>query len=347
MNQSISAMNQSVAIIAGEQGAHVMETVVPVLGSVGRFDYQTAFGSPTTREHHAGLPPSADVLAEHADAILLGPVEEAETVTLRLGKVIEAHAVVQPVKAFDMLAAQSPLRNEHLEGTDLVIVHAIGDFYQGPKGWTDESAYDVGEYTPMQIQAVGRVAFDLARSRAINREQAGSAVQVPRVTSVDKANVLETSRLWRATMTTLQEIEYPDVDLQHILADNAAMEMIAHPSHHDVVVSNHIFGDLLAGEVSAITHPGLVPSATLNREGLGIYRAARPEGEGGAPSMVMAAAEALRHSLGRPEEALAVELAVEDALEAGALTPSLGGRTSDQEFVEEVVHAIGGHLSRR
>jgi 3-isopropylmalate dehydrogenase len=347
-------MNKSLGIIAGEHGAETMELVIPLMETLGDFDYITALGSQATREQFPGLPPNANKLTQSVDAVLLGHINGPEEVSTdpgaiqpdshvrELQTVLGAHVVVQPVVAFETLAAQSPLGNDRVEGTDLVVVHALGDFYLGDKGHSQNgSAYDRGEYTLTQVKDVGRVAFDLARNRATLREATSRSTQIPRVTSVDKANVLEASRLWRSTMEELQREEYPDIDLKHLLIDNAAMEMVAHPSNYDVVVSNHMFGDTLAGEVAAITSPVLVPSAALNRRGQGIYRPARPEGVHSAPAIILSMAQALRHSLDMPEAAQNIEDAVERAFAAGAITPALHGRTPDREFAAEVVQNLG------
>jgi 3-isopropylmalate dehydrogenase len=340
-------MNRSVALVGGPD-SQVMETAAPLLRAVGDFEFLTITPRVGDCDDYPGAVPVVNGYTETADAVLLDHLEDPTPVSTEAGapqpgdyirdleKAIGANLVVQPVVAYEALHDESPLEEDRIAGTDLVLVHALGDFYGEEKGReADGTHWDRGETTREGIKEVGRKAFDLARARA------EAADHSPRVTSVDKANVMETSRVWREVMVGLGQ-EHPGFTLRHLLVDNAAMTMVSNPAAHDVVVTNHMFGDLLAGQISALVHPAVVPSASLSPDGRGIYRAARPEGGRSAPAIALATAQALRYSLDDPEAAASVEAAVKEAFDTGVIPETLGGTATNADFTSELVWYLGG-----
>ena len=226
----------------------------------------------------------------------------------------------------------SPLRREVIERTDLVVVRELtGGIYFGDKTRTDSSASDLCTYTTAEIERIARIAFGAARSR---------------VTSVDKANVLETSRLWREVVRTLHDREFPHVLLEHLLVDNAAMRLVAAPRHFDVILTDNMFGDILSDEAAMLTGSiGMLPSASLGEPGTpGLFEPVH----GSAPdiagqeianplAMFLSAALMLRHGFGWEAEAAALESAVDRALADGLRTRDLGGTASTAEATQAVL----------
>ena len=222
--------------------------------SAARRSTPTAPPSPTRRS-----PPAA-----RADAVLLAAVggpkwdttdpnkPRPEQGLLGLRKGLGLFANLRPVKPLPALYDASPLRREIIEGTDLLVVRELtGGIYFGEKTRTADSASDACVYTREEIERIARVAFGAARSR---------------VTSVDKANVLETSRLWREVVRELHAAEFPDIELEHLLVDNAAMRLVAAPRHFEVIVTENMFGDILSDEAAMLTGSlGMLPSASLGR----------------------------------------------------------------------------------
>nr|MDQ4040794.1 3-isopropylmalate dehydrogenase [Actinomycetota bacterium] len=219
----------------------------------------------------------------------------------------------------------SPLREEHIRGTNLLVVRELtGGIYFGDRARRDGRAHDTCEYTTAEVERIARVAFEAAESR---------------VTSVDKANVLETSRLWRETVVRVHARDYPHVALEHMLVDNAAMQLIAAPRHFDVIVTENMFGDILSDEAAMLTGSiGMLPSASLGDPGTpGLFEpvhGSAPDiagtGKANPMAMLLSAAMMLRHGLGRQDEAAALESAVERALEDGLRTADLGGDASTE-----------------
>jgi 3-isopropylmalate dehydrogenase len=226
----------------------------------------------------------------------------------------------------------SPLKRERIEGTDLLVVRELtGGIYFGEKTRTDEMAADVCSYTRAEITRIAHVAFQAARRS---------------VTSVDKANVLETSRLWREVVTeTAAGYETP---LEHLLVDNAAMQLVSNPSSFDVILTENMFGDILSDEAAMITGSiGMLPSASLGGEGPGLFEpvhGSAPDiaGTGAANplAMFLSAALMLRHGLALEAEAVAVESAVERALADGLRTRDLGGTATTAEATRAVLQHL-------
>jgi 3-isopropylmalate dehydrogenase len=253
---------------------------------------------------------------------------------LGLRKGLELFANLRPVKPLPALYDSSPLRREVIEGTDLVVVRELtGGIYFGQKTRTPDSASDVCVYTREEIERIARVAFEAARSR---------------VTSVDKANVLETSRLWREVVRDVHAREFPNVELEHLLVDNAAMQLVAAPRHFDVILTENMFGDILSDEAAMLTGSiGLLPSASLGDGRPGLFEpvhGSAPDiaGTGAANpiAMFLSAALMLRHGLSMEPEAAAVESAVERALSDGLRTPDLGGTAGTEQATRAVLENL-------
>jgi 3-isopropylmalate dehydrogenase len=244
-------------------------------------------------------------------------------------------ANLRPVRPLPALYDASPLKREVIERTNLLVVRELtGGIYFGDKGRTDGRAHDVCAYTEAEIERIARTAFRAARSR---------------VTSVDKANVLETSRLWREVVMRVHTTEFPNIELEHLLVDNAAMRLVAAPRHFEVLLTENMFGDILSDEAAMLTGSiGMLPSASLGAPGgPGVFEpvhGSAPDiaGEGVANplAMILSAALLLRHGLAREDAAAAVESAVDRALEGGLRTTDLGGTATTAEATEAVLEEL-------
>jgi 3-isopropylmalate dehydrogenase len=229
------------------------------------------------------------------------------------------------------LSDSSPQRRDRIEGTDLIVIRELtGGIYFGASGRDDSRAYDTCEYSVAEIERIARTAFRTARAK---------------VTSVDKANVLETSRLWREVVTRVHSEEFPTVQLEHLLVDNAAMQLIAAPRHFDVILTENLFGDILSDEAAMLTGSiGMLPSASLGDDGPGLFEpvhGSAPDiaGTGTANPLAMLGSVAmmLRHGFSLETEAAALESAVDRTLEQGLRTPDLGGGATTEEAVQAVL----------
>jgi 3-isopropylmalate dehydrogenase len=287
-----------------------------------------------------------------ANAVLLGAVggpkwdDPSATVRpeqglLALRKGLGVYANLRPVKIYPSLVSSSPLRPEKLTGVDLLVVRELtGGLYFGkPKGrdWVDghQRAVDTLEYQDFEIRRIVEMAFWLARSRR------------KLVTSVDKANVLESSRLWRQIAVEVGR-ENQDIKLEHMLVDTAAMRLVSSPSSFDVLVTENMFGDILTDEAAVLSGSmGLLPSASLGKDGPGLYEPIH----GSAPDIagrgianpigtILSAAFLLRYSLHLDQEANAVESAVVRTIETGCLTPDLGGTASTSTVTQTIIEFL-------
>jgi len=288
-----------------------------------------------------GVALTDEVLAacRSADAVLLGAVggprwdttdpdaPRPEQGLLGLRKGMGLYANLRPVRPSPALVHASPLRADRIEGTDLLVVRELtGGIYFGERGRRDDGAYDTCEYSVAEIERIARVAFAGARARG--GELASD--RGPLVTSVDKANVLETSRLWRETVEAVAP-EFADVELDHMLVDNAAMQLVANPARFDVILTENMFGDILSDESAMLTGSlGMLPSASLGADGPGLFEpvhGSAPDiaGKGIANPLAtfLSVAMMLRHGLDRAADADRVETAVETALDRGLRTPDL------------------------
>lgn len=296
-----------------------------------------------------GTPLPDGVMEECAasDAVLLGavggpkwdttdptaPRPEQALLALRAG--LGLFANLRPVCPFPALYNASPLKRDRIEGTDLLVVRELtGGIYFGKSGRDGDIAYDTCTYSRAEIHRVATVAFESALARR------------GKVTSVDKANVLESSRLWRDEVIRVAA-EHPDVELEHMLVDNAAMQLVRRPSDFDVIVTENLFGDILSDVAAVISGSiGLLPSASLGGHGPGLYEpvhGSAPDiaGQGIANPIAtcLSAAMMLRHSLSAPKGADAIERAVEAVLGTGHRTRDLGGVCSTHEMGEMLISA--------
>jgi 3-isopropylmalate dehydrogenase len=255
---------------------------------------------------------------------------------LELRAAMQVFANLRPVRVHHRTSQQSPIKQEYLDGVDLVFVRELtGGSYFGARTRSETSASDVCRYSTEEIERVARRGFELARSRRKH------------LTSIDKANVLETSRLWRETVVRLSA-EYPDVTLEHQLVDSMAMLLLTRPSHYDVLVTENLFGDILTDEASVLAGSlGLLPSASLGRGTRGLYEPIH----GSAPDIagknkanpigsVLSAALLLRYSLGLETEACAIESAVDALLDKEELTADLGGDASTTSITEKLLETF-------
>jgi len=279
------------------------------------------------------LPPETEAACKQADAILLGAVGgpkwddpnakvRPEQGLLALRKSLGLFANLRPVKLHPALLDASTIKADVLKGTDIMVVRELtGGIYFGEKTRTPTSASDLCTYTVEEIERVTRTAAKLAQQRR------------KLLTSVDKANVLETSRLWRSVVERVMKTEFPDVKVEHVLVDSAAMHLIRRPASFDVLVTENMFGDILTDEASMLAGSlGLLPSASLGAGKLGMYEpihGSAPDiaGQGKANpfAIILSVALLLRHSLGLEAEAQAVESAVSSAISDGVRTADIAG----------------------
>jgi 3-isopropylmalate dehydrogenase len=315
-------------------GPEIMAPAIQVLEAVGgEFEFEEhAFGGASIDAHGTALTDEVLAACKAADAVLLAAVggpkwdttdpskPRPEQGLLGLRKGLGLYANLRPVKPLPALYDASPLRRERIEGTDLLVVRELtGGIYFGEKTRTEDSASDACVYTREEIERIARTAFTAARAK---------------VASVDKANVLETSRLWREIVIEVHAREFPHIQLEHVLVDNAAMQLVSAPRHFDTILTENMFGDILSDEAAMLTGSiGLLPSASLGGDGPGLFEpvhGSAPDiaGTGAANplAMFLSAALMLRHGLDLPEQAGTVESAVEKALEEGLRTPDLGGK---------------------
>jgi 3-isopropylmalate dehydrogenase len=339
-------------------GPEIMAPALELLRRVGDFEFEEhLFGGASIDAHGTALTDEVLDACRGADAVLLAAVggpkwdttdaqaPRPEQGLLGLRRGLGLYANLRPVKPLPALYDASPLRRERIEGTDLLVVRELtGGIYFGEKTRTATSASDVCSYTTAEIERIARTAFRAARAK---------------VTSVDKANVLETSRLWREVVGEVHAREFPNVQLEHLLVDNAAMQLVSAPRHFDVILTENMFGDILSDEAAMLTGSiGLLPSASLGAgggEGTGSSGNGGPglfePVHGSAPdiagqglanplAMFLSAAMLLRHGLALETEAAAVESAVERALAAGLRTPDLGGEATTAHATRAVLENI-------
>ena len=336
-------------------GPEIMAPALRVLKAVGEFEFQEhLFGGASIDTHGTALTDEVLDACRAADAVLLAAVggpkwdstdpkaPRPEQGLLGLRKGLGLYANLRPVKPLAALYDASPLKRERIEGTDLLVVRELtGGIYFGEKTRTADSASDVCAYTTTEIERIARAAFTAAERRSAS----------PKVASVDKANVLETSRLWREVVVGLHEREYAHVELEHVLVDNAAMQLVSAPTRFDTIVTENMFGDILSDEAAMITGSiGLLPSASLGDPGQktpGLFEpvhGSAPDiagtGKANPLAMVLSAAMMLRHGLDLPDEAGAVESAVESALTEGIRPPDLDGT----DGTEQTIGAVLDHL---
>jgi 3-isopropylmalate dehydrogenase len=341
-------MSHHVVTLPGDGiGPEIMAPALELLDKLGDFEFEEhVFGGASIDAHGTALTDEVLAACKRADAVLLAAVggpqwdttdpakPRPEQGLLGLRKGLGLYANLRPVKPLPALYEASPLRRERIEGTDLLVVRELtGGIYFGEKTRTKTFASDVCAYSTEEIERIARTAFEAARGK---------------VSSVDKANVLETSRLWRQVVSELHEREYPQLELEHVLVDNAAMQLVSAPREFDTILTENMFGDILSDEAAMLTGSiGMLPSASLGGDGPGLFEPVH----GSAPdiaghgianplAMFLSAAMMLRHGLGMESEASAVESAVERALDMGLRTADLGGSTGTEQAATEVLDRL-------
>ncbi len=353
-----------IAVLPGDGiGPEITSAAVKVLQALGlKLELESApVGGAAYEAAGHPLPESTLNLARAADAILFGAVGDwkydtldrplrPEQAILGLRKHLGLFANFRPAICYEQLTHASSLKPELVAGLDILIIRELtGDIYFGqPRGRRTapdghfpgaEEAFDTMRYSRPEIERIARVAFEAARKRS------------KRVTSVDKANVLETFQLWKDVVTEVHK-DYPDVELSHMYVDNAAMQLVKAPKAFDVIVTGNMFGDILSDEASMITGSiGMLPSASLNDKKQGLYEPSHgsaPDiaGKGVANPLatILSAAMMLRFSLGQPEAADRIEAAVRKVLAQGLRTPDIWSegttRVGTREMGEAVVRAL-------
>jgi 3-isopropylmalate dehydrogenase len=342
-----------IAVLPGDGiGPEVTAAATRLLEAVGDFDFdEHVVGGASIDAHGTALTDEVLDQCRAADAVLLGAVggpkwdttdpeaPRPEQGLLGLRKGLGLFANLRPVRPFAPLAAASPLRESVLAGTDLLVVRELtGGIYFGDRGRDGDRAYDTCTYSIEEIERIARVGFESARRRG---------GRPPRVASVDKANVLETSRLWREVVTSVAG-DYAEVELEHVLVDNAAMQLVADPARFDVILTENMFGDILSDESAMLTGSlGMLPSASLGGDGPGLFEpvhGSAPDiaGKGIANPLAtfLSVAMMLRDGLDRPADAERIESAVESALADGLRTADLGGEGEEPVGTEEMTAAV-------
>ena len=332
-----------IAVLPGDGiGTEIVAEALKVLQALGLpFEFEQALvGGAAYAAHGHPLPEATLALAQQADAVLFGAVGDwkydrlerhlrPEQAILGLRKQLGLFANFRPAICYEQLVDASSLKPELVAGLDILIIRELtGDIYFGqPRGRRiasdglfpgSEEAFDTMRYSRPEIERIAHVAFKAARQRG------------KKVTSVDKANVLETFQFWKDVVTEVHA-QYPDVALEHMYVDNAAMQLVKRPKAFDVVVTGNMFGDILSDEAAMLTGSiGMLPSASLNERGQGLYEPSHgsaPDiaGQGVANPLatILSAAMMLRFSLGQPEAAARIEAAVQTVLEQGLRTPDI------------------------
>ncbi|HET7484660.1 MAG TPA: 3-isopropylmalate dehydrogenase [Solirubrobacterales bacterium] len=342
-------------------GPEIVGAARRLLEALGEFEFsEELMGGCSIDAHGTALTDDVLDACRGADAVLLGAVggpkwdttdpdaPRPEQGLLGLRKGMGLYANLRPVRPSPALVGASPLRPEVIAGTDLLVVRELtGGIYFGESGRDGDSAHDTCEYSAAEVERISRVGFEAAQRRA---EGSG---RTPRVTSVDKANVLETSRLWREVVGRVAP-DYPEVELDHLLVDNAAMQLVSRPADFDVIVTENLFGDILSDESAMLTGSlGMLPSASLGAEGEpGLFEpvhGSAPDiaGQGIANPLAtfLSAAMMLRHGLDRPEDATRIESAVDAVLDQGLRTPDLAGSGEASVGTAEITDAVLRELS--
>jgi 3-isopropylmalate dehydrogenase len=360
-----------IAVLPGDGiGTEIVAEAVKVLQALDLpFEMETALvGGAAYEAHGHPLPEGTLKLAKQADAVLFGAVGDwkydkleralrPEQAVLGLRKSLGLFANFRPAICYDELVSASSLKPELVSGLDILIIRELtGDIYFGqPRGRHisvdghfpgAEEAFDTMRYSRPEIERIAHVAFDAARKRS------------KRVTSVDKANVLETSQLWKDVVTEVGK-QYPDVALDHMYVDNAAMQLVSAPKKFDVVVTGNMFGDILSDEAAMLTGSiGMLPSASLNASSQGLYEPSH----GSAPDIagkgianplatILSAAMMLRFSLNQTQAADRIESAVKDVLASGLRTADIYSegtrKVGTREMGDAVVAALSSAITKK
>ena len=345
-------MTKKIVALAGDGiGPEIMEAGLEVLASIAEktvFDFEIdrrPFGGAGIDATGHPLPDETLKACREADAILLAAIGSPqydnaavrpEQGLLALRKELNLYANIRPVKIFESLNHLSPLKPDRIAGVDFVVVRELtGGIYFGDHILEERKARDINDYSYEEVERIIRKAFEIAKGR--NKI----------VTSIDKQNVLATSKLWRKVAEDVAK-DFPDVTLEHQLVDSAAMLMITNPAKFDVIVTENLFGDILSDESSVLSGTlGVMPSASHSENEPSLYEpihGSAPDiaGQGIADpiSMILSVAMMLRDSFGRYEDAERIERAVEASLAAGILTRDLGGQASTKEMTEAIIERL-------
>jgi 3-isopropylmalate dehydrogenase len=343
----VTATHRIVALPGDGIGPEIMASARELLDKLGGFEIdEHPFGGASIDAHGTALTPEVLAACRDSDAVLLAAVggpkwdstdpdaPRPEQGLLGLRKGMELFANLRPVRPSAALLDASPLKRDRIEGTDLLVVRELtGGIYFGDRGRHDGTAYDTCVYSEHEIERIAEVGFRFARRR---------------VTSVDKANILETSRLWREVVGRVAE-RHPDTELEHLLVDNAAMQLVSRPTDFDVILTENLFGDILSDEAAMLTGSiGMLPSASVGAGGPGLFEpvhGSAPDiaGSGRANPLAMfgSVAMMLRYGLGREDDAAAIESSIDRALEQGLRTPDLGGDSTTEDATRAVLANLG------
>ena len=352
-------MEKKITVLPGDGiGPEVVASAVKILQVIGKRYNHTfhlgyaAIGGAAIDQFNNPLPDETIAMCEDSDAVLLGavggpkwdnnpPELRPEKGLLKIRKHFDLFANLRPVKAFPSLLASSPLKREVAENVDLMIVRELtgGIYFGEPRTKTNEGAVDTCIYSRTEIERIVDNAFELARLRS------------GKLCSVDKANVLDTSRLWREIVEE-KKVQYPDVEVEHNLVDSVAMKLITNPGHYDVVVTENMFGDILSDEASVITGSlGVLPSASIRGDQFGLYEPVHGsapdiagQGKANPAATILSVAMMLQYSFGMKEEAAEIERAVNAVFEDGYFTADLareGDRVlTTEEWTNKVINEI-------
>lgn len=347
-------MTKKIIALAGDGiGPEIMDCGLKVLKTAAEQDgldfeiEEKYFGGIAIDKTGKSLPDDTLEACKNADAILLGAIggpkwgpenkETPEKGLLALRKALNLFANIRPIKVPDALVHLSPIKEEIVKGTDFVVVRELtgGIYFGEPRELALDHAVDTNVYNCHEIERILRKAFEIAETRG------------RKVTSVDKANVLATSKLWRSIAEEVAK-DYPDCELHHQLVDSAAMMLVQHPTDFDVIVTENLFGDILSDEASVLPGSlGLLPSGSHSEDGPSLYEpihGSAPDiaGKGIANpmSMILSAAMMLRQSFGLEESADRIEKACDLVMHKGILTADLGGSAKTEEFTDNVIAVL-------
>ena len=331
-------MDYKIALLKGDGiGPEIVDEAVKVLDKIGqkyghKFEYTQGYlGGESIDRYGVPLSKETTEICKSSDSVLLGavggpewdniePEKRPEKGLLAIRKELGVYTNLRPAILFNVLKDASPLKSEIIgNGLDIMIVRELtGGLYFGQREYSEEKAHDTLSYTRVEIERIAKKAFEIAKLR--NKK----------LTSVDKRNVLDTSKLWRKIVNEISK-DYPEVEVSHMYVDNAAMQLIANPGQFDVILTENMFGDILSDEASMLTGSlGMLPSASLGEGKIGLYEPSH----GSAPDIagqnianpiatVLSAAMMLRYSFGLSEEADAIEKAVDKALQDGYRTTDI------------------------
>lgn len=351
-------MEFKIAVLPGDGiGPEVSESAIKVLEKIAdkyghKFEFTKGLiGGCAIDEKGTPLPDETLEMCRRSDAILLGAVGgykwdklpsdlRPEKGLLKLRKSLDLFANLRPATVFESLAHASTLKYDVVNGVDLMIVRELtGGLYFGRpserRGENQDSVVDTLEYTRHEIERIVRKGFELAQVRR------------KKLTSVDKANVLESSRMWREIVEEIAP-EYPDVEYEHRLVDDTAMQLIRNPKQFDVIVTENLFGDILSDEASMLTGSlGMLPSASLSEDGPGLYEPVHGsapdiagQGKANPLAMILSAAMMLKYSFQLDEEAKAIERAIMQVLDAGFRTPDIAEPDSKVVLTKEITEKV-------